>query len=223
MLVIGTPSMGLQVILDQDKDLTYYRVQNAGYFVGNPADTLAQYNVILLDQHMGATAYDKAVSRTLGEAIENYVKKGGKLITVMDSGIYRSGGMYGTGIASDVVGWEATFGDIIPVECGKTANNMPTCSMALRVVGRIQRQDFDHPIMEGIEVAPADPRYGSLALDTFDVIPTGNVIAYIKSENSPANYPAIVEKKLLIGKSIYFNYDPALTPTIFESTMEYVR
>src|SRR3989338_5607902 len=114
MLVIGQPSAELEVILDQDRDLVTYRVRDASSLSVSPADQLAQYDAILLDQHLGASMYDKSISRSLGEAIQNYVRTGGKLITIMDSGIYRSGGIYGTGIASDSVGWTSTFGDIIP-------------------------------------------------------------------------------------------------------------
>ena len=101
MLVIGQPSAELEVILDQDRDLVTYRVRDASSLSVSPADQLAQYDAILLDQHLGASMYDKSISRSLGEAIQNYVRTGGKLITIMDSGIYRSGGIYGTGIASD--------------------------------------------------------------------------------------------------------------------------
>jgi len=177
----------------------------------------------MLDQHLGATPYEKSISRTLGEAIENYVATGGKLIVVMDSAIYRSGGVYGKGVATDVVGWEATFGDIIPVECGLAQNNTPTCTQPIVTVGKIYRQDFDSPIMQGIEVAPADPRYGPLSIATFDVKPTGTRVAYIKNVATAASYPGIVEKKLLVGKVIYFNYDPAIAPGIWQNTLEYLR
>jgi hypothetical protein len=62
-----------------------------------------------------------------------------------------------------------------------------------------------------------------LNLLTFDVKPQGNQVAYIKNAITPSYYPAIVEKRLIVGKSIYFNYDPAITPGIWENTLEYVR
>ncbi|MDP2974348.1 MAG: hypothetical protein Q8N60_04820, partial [Candidatus Diapherotrites archaeon] len=123
MLVIGEPSIHLMSDLDSQRDLVYYQIKEPAGLEFAPKEQLANYDVILLDQHLGATPYQKSVSRTLGEAIENYVKTGGKLIVVMDSGIYRSGGMYGTGVASDVIGWKETFGDIIPVECDIGSNN----------------------------------------------------------------------------------------------------
>ncbi len=223
MLVIGQPSIDLLADLDNQRDLVYYRVKNASDLDMAPQQQLAQYDIVLLDQHLGATPYEKSVSRTLGEAIENYVRTGGKLIVVMDSGIYRSGGIYGTGVAADVIGWRATFGDIIPVECSLEANDIPSCKQPIATMARIHMIDFDHKIMEGIEVAPADPRYGPLSIITFNVRPTGNHIAQIKHIATASNYPGIVEKRLLIGKAIYFNYDPAITPGIWQNTLEYLR
>ena len=223
MLVIGQPSVDLVADLDNQNDLVYYRVRNASDLDTAPQDQLAQYDIVLLDQHLGATPYEKSISRTLGEALENYVKTGGKLVVVMDSGIYRSGGIYGTAVATDVVGWKATFGDIIPVECDLGQSSIPTCKEPIATQGKLHRIDFDHKIMEGIEVAPADPRYGPLSLITFKVKPTGSLVAQIKHVSTAANYPGIVEKKLLIGKVIYFNYDPATTPGIWQNTLEYLR
>ena len=223
MLVIGQPSVDLLADLDNQRDLIYYRIKNAADLDVAPQELLAQYDVILLDQHMGTTPYDKSVSRALGEAIENYVMTGGKLVVVMDSGIYRSGGEFDTGVASDVIGWKETFGNIIPVKCDEGTQGILTCTQPVRVTGTIERLDSDSEIMQGIEIAPADPRYGPLNILTFDVKPLGEQIAYINSAEVTKNYPGIVEKNLLIGKMIYFNYDPAMTPGIWQNTLEYLR
>ncbi len=223
MLIIGQPSTGLITELDNQRDLIYYRIKDAADLDVNPAEQLAQYDVILLDQHLGATPYDKSVSRALGEAIENYVMAGGKLVVVMDSGIYRSGGEYGTGIANDVIGWKETFGNLIPVECDEVAQGILTCTQPVMVSGTIERLEQDSEIMKGIETAPADPRYEPLNILTFDVKPLGEQVAYINSTEETKNYPGIVEKNLIIGKTIYFNYDPAITPGIWQNTLEYLR
>ncbi len=223
MLVIGYPSVDLLADLENQTDLVYYRVKNASDLDIAPQEQLAQYDIVLLDQHMGATPYEQSVSRTLGEALENYVRTGGKLIVVMDSGIYRSGGIYGTGVATDVIGWKATFGDIIPVECDLGPGDIPTCTQPIAVTGRIHRIDFDHKIMEGIEIAPASAAYPPLSMITFKIKPAGNLVAQIKREGIADNYPGIVENRLLIGKVIYFNYDPAMTPGIWQNTLEYLR
>ena len=73
----------------------------------NPRERLAQYDIVMLDQSQQA---DKTVSRVLGEAIERYVKTGGSLILVGDSGIYRTG--IDGRIAFDVVGWRACISKV---------------------------------------------------------------------------------------------------------------
>jgi len=225
MLIIGEPTIDLLGDLDSQRDLVYYQVKHPSAFEFAPREQIAQYDIILLDQHVFAREdkYNKSVSRTLGEAINNYVTTGGKLIVVMDSGIYQSGGIYGTGVATDIVGWEANFKGIVPVKCDKGPNGFPTCTEPIHVTGKIHRVDYSHRIMQGIEVAPADPSLGPLAIQTFDVKPTGNIIASIKNIAYSSYYPAIVEKRLLIGKVIYFNYDPAMTPGIWHNTLEYLR
>ena len=60
-------------------------------------------------------------------------------------------------------------------------------------------------------------------LITFRVKPTGNQIAFVKHAATTSYYPAIVEKRLVVGKSVYFNYDPAITPGIWQNTLEYLR
>jgi hypothetical protein len=221
MLVIGQPSADLLVLLDQDKDILYYRVTDAAALNVSPEEQLAQYDIVLLDQHLGATAYEHSVSRQLGEALENFVRTGGKLIVVMDSGIYRSGP--GNTVAADVVGWEANFGDIMPVKCEVGPKDKSSCETPFTIKGRIVRADFSHKIVKGIERAPASPELSAYAIKTFDVRIVGDTVAVIKDDSSTKTFPAIVEKKKLLGKVIYFNYEPGLTPGLFQNTLEYLR
>jgi hypothetical protein len=213
MLVIGDMSHDLRVILDNDRDLVRYSIRDADSLNVSPKDVLAQYKIVMLNQ---STIADKTVSRVLGEAIQEWVKQGGKMIVVMDSGIYRKG-------AVDVIGWQATFGDIMPISCDYDKDMVASCERPIHVTGKIYRQDWKSKIMEGIEVAPVEPDM-ALFLQTFNVNPTGTTIAYIQSATSAAYYPAIVEKTWMgIGKVIYFNYDPGKTQGIFENTLEYLR
>ena len=77
--------------------------------------------------------------------------------------------------------------------------------------------------MEGIDVFPTDPLRDA-TFETFDVSVNGRELAYIQSSGiDKKTYPAIVEKNLVVGKSIYFNYNPGITKGIFESTLEYLR
>jgi hypothetical protein len=223
VLVIGEPSLGQRVILDQSNYYLTYRVRDADTFYVNASEELSQYDIVILDQ---SQLSDKSVNTVLAQAIQNYVTKGGKLIVVQNSGIYMNVGLGGA-VATDVVGWKANFGNIMPMECAPGTNNVPTCaeSQATTVVGRIIRQNFNHPIMEGI---PQSPPEGAMpyTLTTFPVQANqgGKTIAFIKGEGVPKTYPAIIEKKAFpLGTVVYFNYDPGLTPGIFNNTLEYLR
>jgi hypothetical protein len=220
VMFVGEPSLGERVVLDNLSSFLAYRQRNADSFGNASSEELHQYDIVILDQ---SNVANKSVSVALGEAIQKYVEKGGKLIVVLDSGIYQSVGFQGY-TASDVVGWKATFGNIIPADCVAGKDGVPSCRTPESVVGRVWQQDFDHPIMRGIETAPpmGDAPKG------FKVLPIqpdagANQIAYIKSENTPKTYFGILEKKqLFLGKVIYFNYDPGMTPGILNNTINYL-
>lgn len=222
VLYIGQPTLGEKVVLDNLTYMLTYRVMNAASFGNNPGEELSQYDLVILNQ----TLTDKSVSVAFGEAVKNYVQKGGKLVIVSNSGIYQSVG-FGGYTSTDVVGWRANFGEIVPVECILGPDSVPVCAQGreINVVGRIRRQVFDHPIMMGIELSPpvTQPPYTMRVLD----VQTGQgsrTIAYIQSENTPKSYPAIVEKKSFpFGTVVYFNYDPGLTPGILTNTIRYLR
>jgi hypothetical protein len=70
---------------------------------------------------------------------------------------------------------------------------------------------------------PAIPTLPKLSLTTFNVTPNGYEIAYIQSTATPESYPGIIEKKLLLGKSLYFNYNPGIVPSILQNVLVYLR
>lgn len=216
MLIIGSPSDDFKDVLNQSKDLVRYQVRDADRLKTNPKDVLAQFDVVVLDQHMES---EKDVSRQLGEAIQDYVASGGKFILIMDSGIRRTND-------SAILGWEATFGDIVPVTCDIVGEDeQASCTRRVHVTGRIYRDDFKHPIMKGIEFAPREEGY-NYYFETLPVNIRGNQIAWIEMypyESESEQYPAIVEKKLVIGKSLYFGYDPGIAKGIFDATLKYLR
>ncbi|MFA5931489.1 MAG: hypothetical protein WC821_04225 [archaeon] len=223
VLFIGEPSLGERVVLDNLSYFLTYRTREASSFGNASSEELNQYDLVMLDQSNSA---DKSVTVSLGDAIQKYVAKGGKLIVVMNSGIYQSVGFQGY-TAADVVGWKATFGSIIPAECIPGSDGVPTCAEGREesVVGRIYQQDFEHPIMQGIEVAPpmgeAPKAMRTLGIQADEGAKT---IAYIKAENTPKSYPAILEKKHFpMGSVIYFNYDPGMTPGILKNTIYYLK
>jgi hypothetical protein len=224
VLFIGEPSLGERVALDNLAGFLTYRTMAADQFGNAASEQFSQYDIIMLDQ--ASNSSDKSVTVALGDAIQKYVQKGGKLIVVMNSGIYQSVGFSGY-TASDVVGWRPTFGKIIPAECVASHDGVPSCKEGQEqsVVGRVWQLDFSHPIMQGFEVAPAIGD-APLALRTLAIQADegARTIAYIKAENTPQTYPAILEKKNFpMGTVIYFNYDPGMTPGIFKSTIYYLK
>lgn len=212
MLIIGETSQNVIDVLNENQDLVRYTVKSPQALERNPREQLAEYKIVLLDQSLEV---NKEVSRALGEAITAYVDTGGNLITVKDSGIRRKDSF-------DVLGWEATFGNTVPVRCD-VQQEVPSCLNPIAVRGKIY-QEKKHPIMTGIEVVPADPAEGLLFLETFNITVNGKEIAYIKNEGTTSEYyPAIVEGHRVIGKSVYFNYDPGKTRGVLENTIKYMR
>jgi len=216
LLIIGTPSRYTMEVLNNNRELVYpITMRSAEAVSRNAKQQLAQYDIILLDQSQQA---NKEVSRALGEAMQSYVNSGGKLITVLDSGI-REPNEFGA------LGWNTNFGTIIPVECKlESITNQPGCTKKSTIRGRIfpGAYGFKHRIMRGIEQYPMEEQ--KLLLETvLDVTVSGNEIAYIEDSRTKTQYPAIVESPTIVGKSIYFNYDPGTSPALLEATLDYVK
>ncbi len=213
MLVVGSTSQEVIDILNDNRDIIDYDLKDTFTLERNPTEQLANYKIVMLDQSQEA---NKEVSKKLGEGIEKFVKNGGRLIIVADSGIRRPD-------TFDVIGWRNTFGDVVPVDCDRIINDQPTCTNRLLVRGKLFRQDEDSQILKGIDIFPADPNLNA-TFEVFDVGVSGRELAYIQSSGiDKKTYPAIVEKNLVIGKSLYFNYNPGITRGIFESTLDYLR
>lgn len=215
MLVVGQVSYETQGVLNASQTLVKVRTMDAKQLERNPASVLAQYKIVMLDQSNQA---DKEVSMQFGYAIQNYVKTGGKFIIVKDSGIRQPN-------ALDVIGWKATFGDIIPVSCEYVVAGQPSCTQPQFARGKLWVLDPKHPLTKGFEQFPAEPTAGLFPFETFDVTPQGRELAYIEDEFSKKNYTGIVESnqfKAGLGKVIYFNYDPGVTDGLFQSTLKYL-
>ena len=218
MLIIGQPSLETMATFDQSKDLVKYVTKSSESLKLNPKEYIAQYDIVWLDQSNIQPEGAKYIPRQLGEALTEYVKKGGKLVTVMDSGIFRKGDI-------SIVGWEGTFqSDVVPAKCEADYVGNPSCINAIFVPqAEIWSADPDHPIMKGITVVPAIPTMPKLSLTTFNVTPNGYEIAYIQSTATPESYPGLIEKRLLLGKSIYINYNPGIIPPILQNILVYLR
>ena len=214
ILVIGSPSPEFRQILNdaENKDvIKQHRIRTVEALQRNPKQRIKGYDIIILDQSLSS---DKSITRTLGEAISDFVKAGGKLIVVLNSGIERPDDV-------SVVGWKATFGNLIPVTCDPTLYGVPSCKSPLHATGVIRAVDEEHPIVYGISQVPALESAGLLQTETYDVGVNGREIAYFEDARGHT-YPAIVEKPRLLGKVIYFGYNPGLSNAIFINTIKYL-
>jgi len=221
ILVIGQLSPGEVITLDNLNQEFTYSVRSAVDLESSSIETLDDYAIIILDQSMT----EKSISSDLGSSLKSYVEKGGKLIIVKNSAIRVNLGINGVE-AGDSIGWANTLGDIAPVECILINGNEPSCKEGneVPIVARILKEE-DHPIMYGIDIAPTN----DLAPYELGVLPIqsangAKTIAYFDVENTPQTFPAIIEKKNFpLGRVIYFNYDPGMTPTILKNTLMYLE
>ncbi|MCX6802695.1 MAG: hypothetical protein NT067_06315 [Candidatus Diapherotrites archaeon] len=214
MLIIGKPSPETLEALGNSKDLAEFVVKDEAFLSQNALEKLADYNIVMLDQ---SGQESKMLSSAAAEALSAFAEKGGKLIVVKNSGIYSPD-------APEIIGWTANFGsEIVPVDCVFTRENKPSCTLPVNVTAVLERVDYDHPIMLAIDRVPETKDMPYLSLETFPVSATGNEIAIIKDANSTKYYPGIAEKTGILGKSIYFNYNPGLTPAILRNTLRYLQ
>ena len=217
LLVIGSPMPEFRTVLTdaENRDLIQYiRYSDSESLQHNPYERIKSFDIIILDQ---SNQSDKTISRSLGEAITKYVRNGGKLIVVGNSGIERPGDV-------SVMGWKATFGDIVPVGCEPTTLGVPSCKKGFQIQATINAAKEDHPIMYGILRVPALETQGYLSTETFDVSIYGTELAYLKDAGSGRTYTGIVEKTTMFGgKVIYFNFNPGLSNAIFVNTLQYLK
>ena len=212
MLVIGSTTQDTIQILNDNRNSIDYIVKTPISLERNSEEQLKEYKIIMLDQSEDTS---KEISKELGDALQNFVKKGGNLIIVKDSGIKRPD-------TKDIVGWEPTFLELVPVKCNRIGNNELTCANRILVQGKLLRQAENHPIMQGIDQFPVGENINA-TFETFAVERTGTEIAYIKSSASDKqSFVGIAEKKNMLGKTIYFNYNPGKTRGIFEATLDYL-
>ncbi|MFH1752091.1 MAG: hypothetical protein ABH821_04105 [archaeon] len=216
ILVIGQPSQETMSVFEEatNRDVVKtVRIADAETIEHN-TNVINQYDIIWLDQSMQA---DKTIPRRVGEAIADYVGTGGKLVIVQNSGIKREGDI-------SVLGWKATFGDIVPVSCADygLTEGQPSCLDPQVAVGVIYAADEEHKIMQGTYRFPILESQGYLSITLYPVAVDGKEIAYFKDERTDKYYPAIVEKSFL-GKVIYFNYNPGIAEDVLIRTIQYLH
>ena len=214
ILILGAPSPEFRAILtDQEnkdiiKEARFMTLESIDH---NPEERIKDYDIIILDQSMQA---DKTITRRTAEAITNYVKKGGKLVVVLNSGIKRPDDV-------SVLGWQANFGTIVPVWCDMVGS-VPSCLSQRDLQGYLFVVKEDHPIVKGITQVPAVETSGTIRTPTFEVSPDGTEIAFLEDSRTKKTYTGIVEEPLLMGKVIYFNFNPAISKAIVIKTIQYL-
>ncbi|MDD3159783.1 MAG: hypothetical protein PHQ98_02340 [Candidatus ainarchaeum sp.] len=223
VLFLGIPSLQEANSLDSMKQFLNYQIRDPQSFSDYASEELIQYNVIILDQ---SNTTDRSLTLAMSDALQKFVQKGGKLVVVLNSGVYRNV-QFNNAIASDALGWEVNLGEYSPADCVPNAVGLNACKPGaeISVIGRIKKNDFKNEIMKPFDISPP---IGSspLQLRTLAIQPTSGStqIAYIDVENSPKTYPAIIVKDNFLGGTVvYFNYDPGATPTIFSRTMQLLK
>jgi hypothetical protein len=215
ILVIGSPSIEFKHILNdaENRDLIeQVRYVSEGSLSHNPSEIIEGYDIVVLDQ---SNQPDKSLTRPLGEAIASYVGSGGNLILVLNSGIERPNDL-------SVLGWKATFGNIIPVSCDNVSFNLPSCKDSKFIQGTLYAVKTDHPIMYGINRVPALETSGLINTQTYPVAIKGTELAYLEDVRGNT-YTGIVEKNLNFGgKVIYFNFNPGVSNEIIVNTIKYL-
>lgn len=214
VLVIGSPSQETLKILKENTDVT---IKSAAELENKPGEQLReddakgrQYKIVFLDQ---SNQQDKSISASLATAFDDWVRSGGKLVIVKDSGIYTPGSL-------EPNGWE-NLKRISPMGCKRLIEGKPSCTYPATVKAKIVSQKRDHAIMKGVDMFPTKTE-DRLTLTTFPIERIGTELAYIEADTGET-YTAIVESKLIIGKVLYFNYDPGMTPQILKQTILYLR
>jgi hypothetical protein len=186
-----------------------------------PENFLKNYKLVILDQTMGVSPADKALTRSVGQALQSWVQKNGNLIIVKDSGIYLK---VGEQIDSGVIGWEASLGNMVPVTCEYDNLGQNGCLVHIRINGKIRSTSPEHPFTKGIDTFPVNP-FETLDFDVLNVQINGKEIAAIETPNLVSNEfsyssTAIAERKYGLGTVVYFNYNPAQAPIILYNTLQ---
>lgn len=216
ILVLGSPSDATRAMLSDIQaegalDISYVIKESFDDLKRSPDRSIEKYDIIMIDQ---TASPSKSLPIQLGSAIEKKVKAGGKLIVVRNSG---------TTTEYQTTTFEYLFGNIIPVSCGATDIMFP-CSLPLVIHGRIYKQDYQNPWLEGIEAIPSmEKPETTFTCYNLQVKSGAKVIAYLEDRNHPqvGVPPALVENTVgLNGKVLWINFDPSQARAVFIKILE---
>ncbi len=183
------------------------------------AQQLADADVVILYE-----VKDKPVlSLIQRREVAKYLKAGGKMIVVLNSGTYVPQcdvlGVNCNPNAEIWVGW-LELKDFMPVDCSDEASCQPETAQK----ADLYTIDPEHPIMRGFE--EVDLGDGVRAIKQLQLSKNGVDIADIYEggiDNPTAVYPGITVTSGILGtKVIHFNYDPWITRDIFIQAILYL-
>jgi len=209
----------LQVL---QKEASYYRIKVRVLQLSPTkriyAQQLADADIVLLYQ----TSNEPTLSLIQRREIAKYLKAGGKMIVVKNSGTYVPEcdvvGVNCNPNATMWVGW-LELKDFMPVEC----TSEETCIPESVGTATLYTIDPEHPIMRGFEEVPLD---NALVIKELQLSKNGIDIADIYEggiDNPVGVYPGITVSSGLMGtKVIHFNYDPWMTKDIFIQAILYL-
>jgi len=217
VLIIGQP---LQITTDkivnaEDYRQRYsFRVMDPQRLTRDPLKTLKNYSVVVLDQSDSA---DKSIPKELALDLVTYVKTGGSLVIVADSG-YRITGR------PDAYGWVAVLKDAAPVSCDLERDNTRACEYPQLIHGVWFNENPTDEILLGIDQIPGSANLATgLEFNVFDITPLGEEWATIKDIITGKTYPGIVYMRYWAGKIVYFNYNQiGVTPEPVDRILTYL-
>ena len=209
------------------KGASYYKIQVRTLALSPNrriyAQQLADADVVMLYE----TKDKPVLSLIQRREIAKYLKAGGKMIVVKNSGTYvPECDLVGVECDPNEVQWAEwlEFKNYMPVECYTEEVCIPqTVSNAV-----IYTIDPDHPIMRGFEVIPTESGKTMTleAIKDLQLSKSGIDVADIYEgglDNPTAVFPGVTVSTSIAGtKVVHFNYDPWKTPNILVNTILYL-
>jgi hypothetical protein len=216
VVVIGSSGPDMKGLLSSE----VFRLQGVTYGGDLPQNAvlggvLNSFDIVILYR-------TPTCDRSARKAITDKVKGGGKLIVIGDAC---------TRVSDDplVLGWDIGIGllsDVMPVRYGGVlAHEYVSGARQVLTTGKFRVIAPDHPMFGGVVTHP-------FAGAVTNIVPTanGNPIALIQElggvSTAQTSYAIIESTGLMMGKVLYFAYDPSASgtsPNLFLNALLYLR
>ncbi len=208
----------LRALLDSDLG----RACNMQYQVFDPDDLTYVQSSLLKNYDLLVLAGDRDYTRPVKQAVEDYLKSGGKVIIIGDAA---------TKDPQDALynGWGLIQ---VPIELRRTTSESSTDIPYLNLSNPVLKiVDLDNPINKGYGLKAnlteiKDKPTCSSDLTVIDVNPlTGGTLSILTGKDvktgQQQTVPAVVEEKGILGGSVYYySIDPGCVPNMWISTVQ---